>query len=412
MNVYKQKIMSLLHDDSVFVLIATVINSFFSWAFISCISKHFGSEIVGIYSGVTAIVVPVITFGNFSLRSIQVTDSNETYHFSDFFYIKILTSILSCIIIFFLTINKWGNKPYILTLVAIMIKRIVGMYSDVSYGEYIHHDRISLYCKSMVFISVSCFFVFLTGITLTKKYELSLLASSLPAVLFFLFYDAKNVHIKKELHTNLFSMDRSQSIIQLAFPLACVTFINTLYDSVPKYFIEYYHGFSDLGIFAATSYVSTIAGLIVTSITTVYTPKLAMYIQNGMKKEYKKILKSQVLIIAVICGIFFIIFSLVGKQIITILYTEEYASHMGLIFILLLASFLNCISRIFGSAATAARYNKEQLLIALFCVLICCISSVFLCKKYDMIGAAFSIVLVYLTKIILLLNMMKYKLRY
>ena len=65
------------HFNSVFLLISLGVHCFFNWLTIININRIYGTDMVGIYSHIIAICLPILTFFDFSMKSMQITDTRD-----------------------------------------------------------------------------------------------------------------------------------------------------------------------------------------------------------------------------------------------------------------------------------------------------------------------------------------------
>ena len=185
--------------------------------------------------------------------------------------------------------------------------------------------------------------------------------------------------------------------------MALVSSINVLYDSIPKYFIEYNLSIDALGIFAATSYISLIGGLLVSAITLTFVTNLSKVISRGDHKKFVKILALQELFVIAGCTLLFTILYFKGDKILQLVYTDEFVQYVDLVLLLIIAMSLNFTARVLGTACTSAHRNREQLIIALSCVTLLSICCYILIPQYALTGAAIAIMIAYSMKNILLI---------
>ncbi|MGQ0516278.1 oligosaccharide flippase family protein, partial [Bacillus sp. D-CC] len=77
---------------------ANLIYAFSQWLIILLIAKLGNVEMVGQYSLGLSITAPIFLFLNMNLRSIQATDTNNSYKFIDYFINRVITSLIGIII--------------------------------------------------------------------------------------------------------------------------------------------------------------------------------------------------------------------------------------------------------------------------------------------------------------------------
>lgn len=388
----------------VLLFVAGACSSVFQWITISVMTKVFSTETVGIYSGAVAVITPIVTFADLSFRSMQVTDTEGRFKIGDVFIVKKVTALLGSIIIMICFLLKGYSKGTLFIACAILISKIVHMFSDAAYGKLIRCGAVEKYALSVAMVYFLSSLFFSVTAVLSKSIYLSIALYTIPFILVLIFYDIRNVGGAKKLCQYSNDPSTYKYIVKMCLPLAIVQTINTLYDSIPKLFIEGSFGKGELGIFSATSYMSLAGGIVVTAITTAYATELAQMIKRSEKKKYVKTIGIEAGVIAAFCLILILALNLWGRPLVSFLYTAEYAEHTDVLIMLVVAMSFNFISRVMGTACTAARLNKQQLYVAITCVLFLFVTSMFFIPRYGMPVAAVLMSLTYILKSILLLG--------
>lgn len=394
------------NEKVILLLIAGGSSSLFQWLLICAMTKIFGVETVGVYSGAAAIITPIVTFANLSLRAMQVTDVDGFFNINNVFAVKKVTAILASVLsIVILIVRNSFVLGFFIIQAFVLSSKIANMMSDAAYGYLIRYSKLIKYTVSIVLISAGSLILFtLTGLVFRNVY-ISMAFYTIPYVFVFLIYDLPNVGGVKAWKAQL-SKDDFISIARLCLPLAIVQTINTLYDSVPKLVLESNFGNSELGIFSAIAYVSLAGGLVVTAISTGYATELALLIKKERYRVYFFVVLKEVAAVSVVCAVFYSVFVIWGAPIISLLYTAEFVNYMDVILLLIIAMSLNFISRIFGTACTAAHYNNNQLATALICVSVLSILSVLLIPRYGIQAAAIIECCAYGLKIVILIGVL------
>ena len=177
-------------------------------------------------------------------------------------------------------------------------------------------------------------------------------------------------------------------LFRLALPLGTVMMLISLNTSIPRYFVEHFLGERDLGIFASLAYVQVAGMTVVGALGQSASPRLSRLFAardwNGFRAFTGKLIG-----IGVGIGVAGVVVALVaGRQILTLLYSAEYAAEMDVFLWIMLASGLGYVGSFLGYAVTATRkYNLfmlpygTQTIVALIC-------SVWLISGFGLIGAS------------------------
>lgn len=399
--------------NTVWVIFANGISSLFQFLLISVMTKRFGINSVGVYSSATALILPIITFVmGLNLNAIQLTDVENKYLLPDFFSVRIIGALFTSIIVVFLLIIRGFNYLTMTVTISLLLRSISELFSEISTNEMIKTGSYSKYASSIIIRSIISFAMFVFISLLTNNFVLSIFSYSITWIILFFIIDFKNANVKSSFNNYRLKKSTILNLVVVSLPLAFVSSINVLYNSIPKYFIEYYISVEALGIFSATSYFSLIGGLFVTGITLTFSNYLAQIDKNGETKKFIKVILIQELLVILACIALFCVFYFAGDIILPILYSKEFVKYIDVILFLIVAMSFNFTSRVLGTACTSARKNKEQLATACICILVLTISSWVLIPKYKLIGASISMLLAYVVKNILLIRVLRNKFIY
>lgn len=388
--------------NTLWIMASTGIHSIFQWLLIIVMTKVYSIETVGQYSWSMALITPIITFLGFNLRATQLTDIKNKYKISDYLIIRVISSIITSLIIgLILFINENVLFAIITTLIVLTVK-ISELFSETYQNDYLKSGLFKRYGLSFILRSVLSFTLFLIITVLTKNFLFSLSGYSFIWFSSFLFFDTKLKPINEVFKGYTLDYKILVEIISISLPLAFVSSVNTLYSAIPKYFVEYFMDMESLGIFSTTSYVSLIGGIFVSGVTLTFTTDLANLFNNYKIKKFRNIVILQQLLVSVVCLLIFGFFYFLGDTIIPLIYTAEFVNYLDVVLLLIISTSFKFTATVLGTACTSIRLNKEQFYVALICILIVTISGYTLIPTYGLRGAAYSLILAYIFKNIFL----------
>jgi len=193
-------------------------------------------------------------------------------------------------------------------------------------------------------------------------------------------------------------------------PLGITVFLGSLNTNTPRYFLEYFSGEYVLGIFAGITVLLTSFGTLINSLGQAVTPRLANYYSKYKYKEFYNLI-FKLFIFGLLIGLLGIgILLMFGKEILTIVYTSEYAQYINVFLIVMFGAIFLYSTVFLGTGLTAMRKFKIQLPIHTISYIVVLLSSAVLIPKYAIIGAAFVVLLGNLASAIgYIIIFMKYK---
>lgn len=395
-------------SDSIKLVVANGVSSLLQFLLIIVMTKQFGTEQVGVYSSSVALILPLITFMGLNLQAIQLTDIENKYSLADCYTIRAVGSLITVAIVIVIALVKGNGTAAMMVTVIVLVRQISVLFSETAMNYYIKNGYFGKYAVSIISRSVISVVLFNISAQLTHSLIISLVMYCCVWVIIFFILDCKSAKVFEAFKNYRPVKDTLHSLVIISLPLACVSSINILYNSIPKYFIEFHLGMDVLGVFSASSYISLIGGLFVSGITLTFATQLAKIYRKRNIKKFIHIVIIQELFIILLCILVYLGFYLFGDIILPIIFTRYFLQYLDVILLLIIATGFSFTASVLGTACTSMRQNGEQLAIAITCILALSASCYFLVPLYELKGAAYSMLITYVTKnFALLLVLMK-----
>src|SRR5699024_4737877 len=93
-------------------------------------------------------------------------------------------------------------------------------------------------------------------------------------------------------------------LIKLAWPLGVTALISSLNANIPRYFLDYFYGVAEVGIYSALYYILVASNMIMTPVSLLAAPKVA----NAYHRSNRSFIKTNLLFIGVALFVFSLIF--------------------------------------------------------------------------------------------------------
>lgn len=146
----------------------------------------------------------------------------------------------------------------------------------------------------------------------------------------------------------------------LAVPLGIGSMLLSLNTSVPRYFLEAYWGERALGLYAGMAYVAVATGMLVNSVGQTVSPRLAQEWAAGSLGRFNSLL-FRFTLLAAAWGLLGISLAwLIGGQVLTLLYGEQFRDDSGLFVWVMSVAAVSHLSSVAGFGMTAARIIASQ----------------------------------------------------
>jgi len=215
-------------------------------------------------------------------------------------------------------------------------------------------------------VAISSILRSLTSITLFSiiiysGYELwiACLSVLISWILFFYIYDKPNAYQYIKIN-KIIGIHETYKIIKIGLPLGIITLLNQVHLNMPRYILNVYTTIDEVGIFAAISSLVVIGSVFVNSIGQALLPEMARNYSQGNLKKFLTLFLFLLILSIMVGGTAVILSHLAGGEILTIIYSKEYANYSELFSWIMLSGSAWYVSGAFGQALTAMRKFSSQ----------------------------------------------------
>jgi O-antigen/teichoic acid export membrane protein len=411
-------------------LVGNLVYAACQWAMLSVLAHLGEPEMVGQFALGLAVTAPVLMCANLNLRSVQATDSQREYSFSDYLRLRLFTTSLVLPIIIGIAFFSGYRGVTLAVILLIGLAKSFESLSDIYYGlmqqnEQMRPIAISMMVKGILSLAAMAIVLKTMG---SLVWAVAFLAATW--ALIFFFYDLPQGRHLLSLFGDLNRQDTQNTPTQpppkgeelsspppgrgwgraavaqslqagstpvllrlaiLAAPMGLVMFLISLNSNVPRYFIEKQLGLSELGIFAALSYLIMASSTVVGALGQSATPRLSNYYANARRKDFVALLVKLAVIATVIGALGILVAALVGKPLLALLYGAEYSRYGALFVWIMVVSWLADLGAMLGYGMTAARRFKVQAPLYGSVVVVTLISCWLLIPPFGLLGATLAI---------------------
>lgn len=388
---YKNHPLSL-RENFFWTFIGNAIYAGSQWGMLIILAKFGNPEMVGIFSLALAIVSPIIMLTNLELRGVQVTDTKNMYNFNDYLGLRITTSLIALLIL--LIVIAFSGYPLntVIVIFIMFVAKVIESISDVTFGLLQKKEIMNRISLSMIFKGILSLILLAIMVMVTKSLIFGTFGLALSWLIILIFYDIRNIKIYESIKP-IFNISILINVAKLSLPLGIVVMMGSINTNLPRYFLEYYINEESLGYFAAMAYLLVAGNTVINALAQSATPRLAKYFSNGDKKKFATLLLKMTGI-GLLIGIIGLFLSWkFGEEILTILYTAEFAKYSNVFVLIMIAGVINYSGSFLGYGMTAARYFKIQPFIGLLWVITSLISSIILIPSKGLFGASYVLII-------------------
>ncbi len=361
------------------------------------LAKIGSPEMVGRFALGLAITAPVMLFASLALRAVQATDARREYHFGDYLALRLTTTFLALIVIAGIVLvgGYTGETGWVILLIG--LAKAFESISDVFYGLFQQAERMDRVCWSMTIKGSLSLAALTLAVFVTHRVWAGAAALAAAWALVLVLYDIPT-------GSSLVSRSTSQRsgllpiwhwptlfrLARLSFPLGVTMMLISLNTNVPRYFVQHYWGERELGFFAAAAYLIVAGTTVVSALGQSASPCLAHYYATGGTTRFRTLL-AKLLGVGALLGLSGIIIPLVaGREILTLLYTSEYARMANVFTWIMMAAAIAYPASLLGYALTATRHFTIQPFVFGAVALVNGLLCLVLIPRYGLTGAAWA----------------------
>lgn len=353
------------------------------------IAKYGTPELVGQFTLVTGLVLPVYAFLNMQLRVVYITGRYGTYPFGHYLSLRLLTILFSLVCCGLGAILLRDLDGIFMVVMGYSLLKGTQAVADIFYAPLQKNERINLMSLSMIAKSIGSFFLVLLSMAVCSNLLLAIFFMLTWEGLFTVLVDRRlaGLYSRVRLITDQITMVK---LFKESFPVGIATGLTMLNGSVPRFIVEHYRSVQEAGYFGAIQYFFIAGSLIIVATNTAAIPRLArLYRQREKRKFYRLVLR--LVGFGFILGIGVILFvSFFGALLLQLLYTVEYSAYAKELQVVVVASVMQMpCTAVAGSILSLGKYwNMVFVLVA--AVIVSIGSGVFLVQSAGITGAAYS----------------------
>ncbi|MCM1156742.1 MAG: lipopolysaccharide biosynthesis protein [Roseburia sp.] len=368
------------------------------------ITRTNGLTDAGILSIAFAIGNLMLSIGKFGVRTFQVTDVNQVFSFSDYFWTRIITcSFMVVTVIIYLSycvFYKGYDTAKVVVIILMCSIFLTEAIEDVFWGLYQSRDAIEkgarIFAFRWIFTLLGISAVLIAAHNLLLAMIAGLIITILCSALFTIkVFPAFQERIRRA------AFPKCRMIIRQCFPLFAVAFMTFYVSNAPKYAIDRYmtaeiqacYGFIAMPVFA----IELLNGFI-------YQPTLVQTATEWNNKEYGSFLKRVKMQCCIIIALTVVCISgaaLLGIPVLSLVYNTDLSAYKTELLILLLGGGFLAFVGYFFVILTTMRKQKNIMCGYLFVSIVAFLLSNTFVRNWGVTGAAvLYMVLIFLLSLI------------
>jgi O-antigen/teichoic acid export membrane protein len=371
-----------------------VVYALCQWAIIVVLARRGGPAMVGEYAFALALTAPIVIFSQLQMRQVLITDVRGVYVFRDYLAVRLTTTALALVCIAAAVPLGGFVAATAYLILAVGLAKGFESLSDLFYGLEQRHERLDLVGLSLIIRSLSGLTALATALYLTGDLVIAALAMAACWATAWWWYDRS---VTRPWRQGISTVSRLGSTVRSRFqlariglPLGFTLMLTSLNTNVPRYFLEAELGMEAVGQFAAVVHFYAAGTLVVTAIGQATMARLANYFAAGSIAAFRRLLRT-VLILAALLGALGVLAALlVGEQLLTIVYGPAFGRNADIFNWVMIAGGISYLASSLGYGLTAMRVFNVQPLFLIIVVTVTVFGCYLLVARYGVLGAVWA----------------------
>jgi O-antigen/teichoic acid export membrane protein len=383
---------SSVRRDFSWTLVGNVFYMACQWLMVIVTAKLGSPAMVGQFTLALAICSPVMLFAGMALRVVVANDVRGERTFASYLGLRVVTTTAAIAVTLAIVIAGDYSHTVTWVVVAITTAKAFESLSDIVWGELQRHEEMIVIARAMILKGGLSIVAFAGTLAACSSLPLATLAMALAWLVTLAAYDLRWGKRIAGTVRPTFARAELRPLALRALPLGVVVMLISLSTNVPRYFLSHHRGEYELGVFSAVANFMAIGMSVMGALGQVFAPRLARSYSGGDRAAFRR--QARFLLgVATALGVTgFGIAALLGRPLLTLIYTHEYASAQSVLMPLMLAAFANYLLAVFGFMVNAAGLFRPQVPLQVLNVCAVAVACRIAVPTYGTIGAAWAIV--------------------
>ena len=390
-------------------IIGVSLYGFVSLFLLIIVKRINGLGLSGVFSYSYSICTLFLYVSMFYNRTYQIANYNSNKSFNQYLSTRLLTTIISLLIIFLFSIISGFDFAKISIIMLLMLFRSIDAVADCFYAFLQEKDSLYQVGISYTLKSIIGVLLFLIVDILLNNIFLSVIALVVVNILFFLLYDLRNF---RSLNSNKIKLDFSNTklIIKESLSIFIFSFLSIFLANVQKYVIVYYASDEIQSIFAMIIMPATVLSLVGYYLINPFINKLNNLYKNNDIKNFKKLSIQLVLSLFGVGFIGLVVCYYLGIPVLNLIYNIDLSEYKDGLLVIILASIFSASCMIISNYLVLFNKNNMQALFYLISSIVAIVIC-FIDKNNAILSATISYLVSYCINFLLYLCYYFYNLR-
>jgi len=374
------------------VFVGNAVYNACQWGLIVVLAKLGSPELVGRYTLALALTAPVFMFTNLNLTVVLASDAKGKFPFGTYLGLRLTCSTLGLIPIAASILYGGFAAATLAAVCVVTVAKYVESVSDIAYGLMQNQERLDIMARSLMVKGLTSLAAFAIVLRTTGDLTASLLSLAAVWGAILLLYDLPQASAWTSLRPEL-SAKRLWPLFWFSLPLGVVGALASLGIQLPRFAMEHWRGERELGIFAAIAALGLVARMMTLALSRSALPRLSKQFAQGSVESFSRLTAKLVLLGLAVGGTGFLAAAVLGRPILAMIYTPEYAEFNDVFMVIMLYVGLVAAFTFLGTATTAAQSYRPQVGIHVFKIAVIAGICAWAVPRWGALGAAWALFL-------------------
>jgi O-antigen/teichoic acid export membrane protein len=360
------------------------------WAIVVAIAKLGSPELVGEFTLAVAVCAPIMIAAGLGLRTVQANDVARERPFAVYLGLRMVTTLVAVAAIGLVAVI--GYRASAAVILAYAAAKVAEALSEIIWAQLQQQERMAPIARSMITKGLTAVVAITIALVATRNLAIATAAIAVAWFATFVGYDLVVARTFGQPLRPRFDREPLVSLARTALPLGIVMMLGSYAANMPRYVLDHFHGARELGVFSAIANLMLIGTTLMTALGQAATPRFARAYLDRDRGELWRLARILLGVALVLGGGAVAVAACVGRPILGLLYTADYAGHADVLIVIMLAGLATNVASVFGVIVTATGEYRRQIALQLINVTVVLAFAWELVPDYGALGGAWALV--------------------
>ena len=356
----------------------------------------------GLYALALGMLTPVFLFAQLGLRQSLPADVAGRFSLTQYLTLRVWCGLLAVVAVaLYIAVEATTDasaaqsSSYISVLAALALSKTCELGSDFVHA--VMQRQLHMIWVGRTMLMRAALLLVVPGLVFAYTSEIGHLAWAVATVsVFALLLDVRQLarrgYLREAAKHKLATHSTTWGLFQATLPLGLVTAVASVQVNLGRYILDAFTSIADVGIYASLYFFLTIGGMIISPLGQIATPRFALLAQTGNLHRLRQLVGLGMLFGAALGLVGAALTIVIGRPVLSLVFTDQVARHADVLVILCLAAALTWANVFAGTAITAFWRFGSKLRIHVAALICGTLAMMAMVPTHGLRGAAWGVV--------------------